>query len=74
MEGELGGLAALVDLPLLPADAEAADRRPSELEPVAALMQHQGGILVVVVLGRTGLQLLLDQLLLGLLFLLLRDL
>lgn len=61
------GVAALVDLPLLAGDAEAADRRAPKLEPETALVQHQGGVLVVTVFWGTGLQLLLDQLFLGLL-------
>lgn len=63
----LFGVTALVDLPLLARDAEAADRRASELEPEAALVQHQGGVLVVTVFWGTGLELLLDELFLGLL-------
>ena len=69
VEGEfLFGVAALVDLPLLAGDAEAADRGTAELEPEAALVEHEGRVLVVTVLWRAGLQLLLDELLLCLLF------
>jgi hypothetical protein len=38
-------------LPLLPGDAEPADAGSAELEPVATFMEHEGGILIIVLLG-----------------------
>ena len=55
MKGKLLGLIPLVNLPFLPGDAKPANRRASELEPVATLVKHESGIFVVIILGGSGL-------------------
>ena len=69
MEGERFGVVSSVDAPLLPANAKAADSGASELEPVAALMKHEGGVLVVVVFGGPGFKLLFEWFFLVVVFL-----
>jgi hypothetical protein len=65
VEWEFLVLVSRIYLPLLPADAEPADGRPTELEPVAAFVQHQRRVFVVIILGWTRLQLFFDEIFLG---------
>ncbi len=58
MQRKLFAFVARIYLPLLPGDAEPANAGTPKLKPVAALVQHQGRILVIVLL-RLGLHILL---------------
>ena len=59
----------MIYFPFLPCYAKSADGRPSKLKPIAALMEHQGRILIIIIFWRSRLQLLLDHFFLVLLFL-----
>lgn len=50
MIGELDILIASINLPLLPGDTKPANAGPPKLKPITALMQHKGGILVIILL------------------------
>ena len=62
MQWKLFGLVPHVDFPFLPVNTKATDRRPSKLEPVTTLVQHQSGIFVVIIFRRPRLHLFFNYL------------